>query len=62
MQLILKGMCAACSTKKHSRLVVGFPILVGEKGNEWELTATIGILVGSFASEEEEEIRINSGE
>ncbi len=55
-------MCAACSTKKHSRLVVGFPILVGEKGwNEWELTATIGILVGSFASEEEE-ICINSGE
>ncbi len=58
MQQISKGMCAACSTKKHSRLVVGFP---GEKGNEWELTATIGILVGSFASEEEE-IRINSGE
>jgi hypothetical protein len=55
-------MCAACSTIKHSRLVVGFPILVGEKRNEWELTATIGILVGSFASEEEEEIRINSGE
>ncbi len=40
--------------------MVEFPILVGGKGNEWELTATIGILVGSFASEEE--IRINSGE